>query len=472
MCQSGVWVPLAAGTSTGCTTVGSAGQVLTDNGSGGCTSNSGVSISGGNLTVDTTLLNSQGLFRVSNANLGFSGDSITVGYPGTSGQAYPAVLMGLSNVVGGSNTKTVSALGGWTIANLQSDYTTTLHPVSPAVTGKAGYLFVLTGTNDLYASASAATIESGLTTYWGTATADGWKVIAMTIPPNTNGNISTQETWALVNDWIRTATTLWWNIIDVANLFPDPYDTNFYYDGVHFQVTATINAYALLAQAANRALGTLSFEWPGTNVFPLGTGCCNYRGGAQSLYSLTTGQNNFGVGFGAGAAITTGGDNTALGSFAGGQIVTQSGNTNIGSNATSGTGNFNTFVGGYAGATGIFGAFNACVGQGACQGLTSGSSNSALGASANFGAAVSGASQIGSGTNSSSNSLQFQSWNFLDSSGNGRFQSTQLVTQAQPTCNSTNAGKINYTQGNSSTKDVVAVCAHDASNVYAWRAIY
>jgi hypothetical protein len=39
-------------------------------------------------------------------------------------------------------------------------------------------------------------------------------------------------------------------------------------------------------------------------------------------------------------------------------------------------------------------------------------------------------------------------------------------------CTSANAGEINYIQGNSSTKDIVQVCAHDNTNTYAWRPIY
>lgn len=48
----------------------------------------------------------------------------------------------------------------------------------------------------------------------------------------------------------------------------------------------------------------------------------------------------------------------------------------------------------------------------------------------------------------------------------------QMGTVASFTCNAAAAGSLNYIQGNSSTKDIVQVCAHDASNTYAWRSIY
>lgn len=47
-----------------------------------------------------------------------------------------------------------------------------------------------------------------------------------------------------------------------------------------------------------------------------------------------------------------------------------------------------------------------------------------------------------------------------------------LLTSTAGTCTSGVAGRFQYTQGNASTKDIVQVCAHDATNTYAWRAIY
>ena len=48
----------------------------------------------------------------------------------------------------------------------------------------------------------------------------------------------------------------------------------------------------------------------------------------------------------------------------------------------------------------------------------------------------------------------------------------QLTNTSAGTCSASIAGQFQYTQGNSTTKDVVQVCAHDASNAYAWRTIY
>jgi hypothetical protein len=48
----------------------------------------------------------------------------------------------------------------------------------------------------------------------------------------------------------------------------------------------------------------------------------------------------------------------------------------------------------------------------------------------------------------------------------------QINGAAQGTCNAAHRGMIQYTAAASGIKDTVAVCAKDASDVYAWRTIY
>jgi len=60
----------------------------------------------------------------------------------------------------------------------------------------------------------------------------------------------------------------------------------------------------------------------------------------------------------------------------------------------------------------------------------------------------------------------------LNLTGRAIMPELQLQSRPLPTCNSLLAGEFIYTQGNSTTKDQVQVCAHDASNIYAWRTIY
>ena len=54
----------------------------------------------------------------------------------------------------------------------------------------------------------------------------------------------------------------------------------------------------------------------------------------------------------------------------------------------------------------------------------------------------------------------------------GNIQLSAGTTTAQPTCDATHAGVLNYSGHTASVKDTVAICAADASNVYAWRTIY
>jgi len=49
----------------------------------------------------------------------------------------------------------------------------------------------------------------------------------------------------------------------------------------------------------------------------------------------------------------------------------------------------------------------------------------------------------------------------------------QLYTvTAKPTCNFANRGTFWVTQGAAGAKDLVQVCAKDAADLYAWRALY
>lgn len=75
---------------------------------------------------------------------------------------------------------------------------------------------------------------------------------------------------------------------------------------------------------------------------------------------------------------------------------------------------------------------NAALGTFACGSLSTGSFTTCLGQNANVGAGTGGAVQFNSGTNSTNNSMQFQSWNFLTSAGAATFSSTQTAADTGP----------------------------------------
>jgi hypothetical protein len=166
---------------------------------------------------------------------------------------YPAQLMTLPNFKS-HGTGYNLGVAGWTIQLNLNDYFGSVHPLSPAVTGKPGYLFVMMGVNDINVSnSSAATIESLLTQYYQFAIQDGWVLIPETILPAPF--TAAQETvWQQVNTWIRSQSSVWNRLIDTALFLPNNYDTTFYYSG---DTEHLINpGYGMLAHAISATLAT------------------------------------------------------------------------------------------------------------------------------------------------------------------------------------------------------------------------
>lgn len=190
---------------------------------------------------------------ITNCNIGFVGDSLTFGSFSTGGGDYPTVMMGLPNVAV-SNTKVVSAAPGRQISNASFNYTAEMHPSSPIVTGKCGYIFVMIGINDVINDSSAVTIEAQLTTFWSVIKTDGWTLIPMTMTP-TGESTARENVRIAVNSWISTQGSSWDLLLDTESVFTGPgilpTNTLYYYtDQIHF-----INAgYSLIAYAANQLI--------------------------------------------------------------------------------------------------------------------------------------------------------------------------------------------------------------------------
>jgi hypothetical protein len=49
---------------------------------------------------------------------------------------------------------------------------------------------------------------------------------------------------------------------------------------------------------------------------------------------------------------------------------------------------------------------------------------------------------------------------------------SEQFTAGTVACNAQNVGQVNYVAGGAGVKDVVQVCAKDATNAYAYRSIY
>jgi hypothetical protein len=191
----------------------------------------------------------------------FKGDSLTYGYllsnPDT--QSFPALFGGCtlsgtpgtcttSNTAGGHSfvgpSATIVNLGitGETLVSMLSNYATEVRPYCLAATASVPvYLHFEAGINDIMNSGpSAATVYSGLQTYWSEAKADGCTVTATTLTPAGNLSALQDSTRIAVNEDIRSSVGLYSYLDDLASLLPDPSDVVWYTsDMLHYQLPAT-----------------------------------------------------------------------------------------------------------------------------------------------------------------------------------------------------------------------------------------
>lgn len=113
-----------------------------------------------------------------------------------------------------SNT-TMLLFNGPTIAGMDSDYTTVLHPLSPAITGKTGYLMVQDFNNDVEGiagncNASAVQVEGYYLDIFAKAHVDNWRVGAASMIGRDqvmNNCPSMPKTVQTINQWLATVGT-------------------------------------------------------------------------------------------------------------------------------------------------------------------------------------------------------------------------------------------------------------------------
>ena len=189
-----------------------------------------------------------GMVAPNNSNFVFEGDSITSGYglttPAT--QSWPAQTDG-QKWFSGRGTVTNNAVSGSKTSDILSRYAASDHPLSPAVTHKPGYFFVLAGINDVNNTLdSAATIFARLQSIWSAAAADGYVVIGATVMPM-QGIYDAQETKRQQLNLLIRSGTGWNYLLDADQMLSDGTDTNIYQTGgLHPNQTGAL----LLAQGA------------------------------------------------------------------------------------------------------------------------------------------------------------------------------------------------------------------------------
>lgn len=196
-----------------------------------------------------------------------------------------------------------------------------------------------------------------------------------------------------------------------------------------------VSGASVTADSFNAAPANGSFKIAGTTTLSVGTGqeAGNLFIGKLSGSSITSGSADTLVGYQVGRQLTTGYQNTASGYSAFGNNTTGHDNTISGYFAmlNSSSASFNTAIGSAAGRNITDGLGNITIGYEAGLSITTSYDNTIIGTQANATASsrnsvaigqlasvnASSAVQLGSGINSTNNSLQFNGVNFLSDAG-------------------------------------------------------
>ena len=190
-----------------------------------------------------------------------AGDSLCDGHGVQPEQAWPELLAKLPPLAG-KVTATMTCRDGYTLANMAADYTALVHPLSPAVTGKAGVLFLSIYGNDcanmIADYGSIAGYEAAYSQYLDGAIADGWKIGFLAQWEQT-GRQEYDGMRLAFNQFNQTSPKVTY-YLDFTGTMNDPLDLTYYtVDGLHENVLGNAEL-AVLGQAVlmNNAATTSS----------------------------------------------------------------------------------------------------------------------------------------------------------------------------------------------------------------------
>ena len=182
------------------------------------------------------------------------GDSRTLGLGTSSARNAPWPAQ-VDNTLSTAATVINLGVGSQTVADMNADATTQVDPLySASFTNKV--VVCAGGINDCFASASAATIQSRLSSYVSGRQTAGYKVVICTMPPAstvTGGNETTRTT---VNSWITAGSSGADVVVDLAadSRLANTADTTYFSsDAVHF----TNTGYGVWASLIKAGLATI-----------------------------------------------------------------------------------------------------------------------------------------------------------------------------------------------------------------------
>lgn len=152
------------------------------------------------------------------------------------------------------NLNNVSTSGNRT-DQMVTDYPTQVAPLKPGPNSELCFFNLLGGTNDIHVAIPALTIYNNLKTLWAWAKADGFIVIASTVPPSVTFDSppSRYTTWVELNNYIISDPSLYNYIVrpELNEFLEDPTNTTYYYDGTHFAEPGDIVYAGLVSDAVD-----------------------------------------------------------------------------------------------------------------------------------------------------------------------------------------------------------------------------
>jgi len=164
------------------------------------------------------------------------------------------------------------AVSGHQADEMVGQYATQSHLVSPGHLSRPAeraIFSLLAGTNDLNHAVVAADVYADLVVLWAAAKADGYEVVAFTLPPASVLTGSEETNRVALNVLILSNLSLYDHLCDLASILPNNLDATYYVDGTHFtaagKTVVCANVIRLIAASAGEwTNSSLNFRTTGT----------------------------------------------------------------------------------------------------------------------------------------------------------------------------------------------------------------
>ena len=230
----------------------------------------------------------------------YQGDSITTDKEATSGPGndWPARFAALPTMAN-SGTNVNVAVNGNILQKLIDNYGKEVHPFRPAANGGTPCVTtIFIGANDLgpiqsgYYGGTVESYYSSLRAHWQTAKKDGMTVIAFTIMPRHDTDMTREKLRQELNALIRSGTDYDF-LVDTAALLTDPFDKKFFIDGLHptpegnVKIARAVQS-AILSKNGSAMPDTTATSYVG-KMLRLGLQKSTYTGNLLEGYAVNTG---------------------------------------------------------------------------------------------------------------------------------------------------------------------------------------